>query len=164
MKAATAPPKSVGLVASSIASAITSPIGCSPEAFWPLGLSRAERMSAVMLPITLLASGAASFVYLSTIAWAAGSGVTFCVTISLVAVASVTCLDWWSMVRSIFVISRPNDDALVTSLPDMWHTYGWCVCALTITDTRGSSPWAIDWISGPLKFTHRLMSVYSFPV
>src|SRR3954470_15120994 len=120
-------------------------------------------MSAVMRPMTLLASGAESLVYLSRIACAAGSGVTFWVTILLLAVAVVTVLERSSMVRSMSVITRPNDAALVTSLPDILQMYGWCVCALTITLTRGSSPAAICCISGPLKFTQRLTSVYSSP-
>src|SRR6185369_8786609 len=87
MNAATAPPKSVGAVASSIASAITSPIGCSPAVFVPDGLSRPERMSAVMLPTTRFASGADSAAYLSRIALASASWGTFCLTMTLVAVA-----------------------------------------------------------------------------
>ena len=122
MNATSAPPKSVGVVASSIASAITSPIGCSPAAFAPLGLSRAERMSAVMLPITLFASGAASAVYLSTIACACGSLATSCVTIWFVALAVSIRSERRSMVRSMSLITRPNDAALVTSLPEIWHT------------------------------------------
>ena len=50
--------------------------------------------------------------------------------------------------------TRPKDDALVTSLPAMLQMYGAWVCALITTLTRGSSPWAIDVISGPLKLTH----------
>jgi low temperature requirement protein LtrA len=46
MNAATAPPKSVGFVASSIASAITSPIGCSPAAF------ELERLLALAIAFT----------------------------------------------------------------------------------------------------------------
>src|SRR5215211_1014660 len=156
MNAATAPPKSVGFVASSIASAITSPIGCSPATFWPLGLSRAERMSAVMLPMTRFASGAESAVYLSRIAWASLSCATSCVTILLVAVAVVIVFDLLSIVRSTSVTNRPNEAALVTSLPDILQTYGWWVWALMITLTRGSTPLAIDFISGPLKSTHLL--------
>ena len=50
-------------------------------------------MSAVTRPMTLLASGAESVVYLFTMACAAGSGVTSWVTIRLVAVASMTALE-----------------------------------------------------------------------
>ena len=57
------------------------------------------------------------------------------------------------------VIKRPNDDALVTSLPDIVQMYGACVCALTTTLTRGSRPFAIAWISAPPKFTHLFTSV-----
>ena len=127
MNAATAPPKSVGAVLSSIASAITSPIGCSPAPFWPLGLSRAERMSAVILPMILFASGAESVVYLSRIAWAAGSFATSCVTMWFVALAAVIFFDFESIVRSMSVTSRPKEAALVTSLPDIRQMYGWCV-------------------------------------
>src|SRR5919197_4886959 len=121
-------------------------------------------MSAVMLPITLLASGAESAVYLSRIALASGSWGTSCVTMWLVAMAWVTALDCWSIVRSMSVTTRPNDDALVTSLPASVQMYGWWVWALTMTLTRSSRPAAICSISGPLKFTQRLTSVYSLPV
>src|SRR3954465_4937940 len=117
-----------------------------------------------MRPMTLFASGAESAVYLFRIACAAGSGVTSWVTIRLVAVAAVTALERSSIVRSMSVIRRPNDAALVTSLPDILQMYGWCVWALTITLTRGSSPAAICCISGPLKFTQRFTSVYSSPL
>ncbi len=76
-------------------------------------------MSAVILPITLFASGAASVVYLSRIAFAAGSCATSWVTISLSAVAAVIRLLRWSIVSSTSVTTRPNDAALVTSLPDI---------------------------------------------
>ena len=73
MNAATALPKSLGLVASSIASAITSPIGCSPAAFCPFGVPRADRMSAVTPADDLVRQRVLeSVVYLSTIALVAG--------------------------------------------------------------------------------------------
>ena len=78
--------------------------------------------------------------------------------------AAVILFDWWSIVRSMSVTRRPNEAALVTSLPAIVQMYGWCVWALTITATRGSRPCAIDSISGPLKFTQRFTSVYSSPV
>ena len=55
------------------------------------------------------------------------------VTIRLMAVAAVTAFERWSIVRSMSVTRRPNEAALVTSLPDIVQTYGWCVWALTIT-------------------------------
>ena len=61
------------------------------------------------------------------------------------------------------VTRRPNEAALVTSFPDILQMYGWCVWALTMTLTRGSSPFAIASMSGPLKFTHLFTSVYSLP-
>ena len=128
------------MVASSIASAITSPIGCSPAAFWPLGVSRADRMSAVMLPMTRFASGAESVVYLSRIALAPASGVTSWLTIRFVAVAAVILFDRWSIVRSMSVTRRPKEAALVTSLPAIVQMYGWCVWALTITRRAGRCP------------------------
>src|SRR5215216_5583135 len=122
-------------------------------------------MSAVMLPMTRFASGAESVVYLSRIAWASLSCATSCVTILLVAVAAVTVFDLLSIVRSTLsivrstsVTRRPNEAALVTSLPDILQTYGWWVWALMITLTRGSTPLAIYSISGPLKLTHLLTS------
>ena len=162
MNAATAPPKSVGAVASSIASAITSPIGCSPAAFVPLGVSRPERMSAVTLPTTRFASGAESFVYLSRIAVSAGSFATSWVTMRFVAFASTICFDWWSIRRSMSVITRPNDDALVTQLAgDRADVRRVGVRADHDLRPAGSSPWAIDVTSGPLKLTHLLTSVYA---
>ena len=60
MNATTEPPKSSAFVAFSWASAMTSPIACSPEGeVNPFG-ARAERMVAVILPITRLAIGSDS--------------------------------------------------------------------------------------------------------
>ena len=81
-------------------------------------------MSAVILPITLLASGADSAVYFFRIAEASGSFATSWVTIRLTAVASVISSDLSSIVRSMSVTNRPKDDALVTSLPPMLQMYG----------------------------------------
>ena len=60
--------------------------------------------------------------------------------------------------------TRPNEAALVTSLPDIRQMYGWCVWAETMAPMRLSSPAAMASISGPLKFTHLSTSMYSLPV
>ena len=81
----------------------------------------------------------------------------------LSALAPVIFFDFESIVRSMSVTTRPNDAALVTSLPDIRQMYGWCVWADTMTLMRLSSPAAMSSIS-PLKFTHLSTSTYSFPV
>ena len=102
--------------------------------------------------------------YLSTIALAAGSWGTSCVTILLSALAPVIFFDLESIVRSMSVTTRPNEAALVTSLPDIRQMYGWCVWAETMAPMRLSSPAAMASMSGPLKFTHLSTSTYSLPV
>jgi hypothetical protein len=88
-------------------------------------VSRAERMSAVIVPTTRFASGAESVVYLSRIA---------CARVRrhvlrddrLLAVAAVTTFDGVDREVDV-VITRPNDAALVTSLPAMCRrTAGAC--------------------------------------
>ena len=96
--------------------------------------------------------------YLVRIAVSAGSFATSCVTMTFFASAETICFDWWSILRSMSVTRRPNDAALVTSLPPIWQMYGWCVCALITTLTRGSRPLAIAVTSLPLKLTHLLTS------
>ena len=86
------------------------------------------------------------------------SGVTFCVTMTFSAFALVITPAGLSS-RSMSVMTRPNEAALVTSLSSIVQTYGWCVWALITTFTRSSSPFAIGVISGPLKFTHLLTSM-----
>ena len=59
---------------------------------------------------------------------------------------------------SIDVISRPNDEALVTSLPAIVQMYGACVCALTTTSISGSRRLTMSTSSGPLKFSQAFTS------
>ena len=65
-------------------------------------------------------------------------------TITFRAVFDVTSFVWWSITRSMSVTRRPNDAALVTSLPSISFApaqmYCWCVWPLTITSTWSSSP------------------------
>ncbi len=87
MNAITAPPKSVGRrrlelrVGDHVADRLLDP----PRSARTV-MSRPERMSAVIVPITRFASGAESVVYLSRIAGSAGSFATSCVTMTFVAV------------------------------------------------------------------------------
>ncbi len=118
MNATTAPPKSVGEVEASWASAITSPSADSPAALFVLV------MSADCEPTTRLAMGPDRALYLLMIATWSGSLATSRVTMTLCAVALFTSFVWWSIRRSMSVISRPNEAALVTSLPLMWQMYG----------------------------------------
>lgn len=111
MNATTASPKSVGEVEASWASAITSPSADSPAALFVFV------MSADCDPTTRLAIGPESASYLLMIAVSAESFATSRVTITLCAVAlmmSFVCPEIW---RSMSVINRPNEDALVTSFP-----------------------------------------------
>ena len=119
-------------------------------------------MSAVTAPTILFAIGADAVRYRSTIAVSAASLATSCVTITLRAVTDLTSFDWWSITRSMSVMSRPKDDALVSNLPlpsKFGQMYGAWVWPLTITSTCGSRPWAIALISSPPKLTQRLTSV-----
>jgi hypothetical protein len=113
MNAIWAPPKSDSDVAASCASAITSPSGVSPDG------DSVRPMAAVIRPTTWFLIGSDSFEYLSMIAWTAGSGVTSRVTGTFAAFANSTSPERRLSVRSKSVIRRPNDDALVTSLPAM---------------------------------------------
>ena len=79
-------------------------------------------------------------------------------TIWFVAVAAVISFDWWSIVRSMSVIRRPNDAALVTSLPAMWQMYGWCVWALTMTVDARVEPVRDALHLGPVE-VHALVDV-----
>ena len=63
------------------------------------------------------------------------------------------------MVRSIDVISRPNDARDVTSRSLKRHMYGWCVWALTTRSTAGSSRLTTLSRSGPVKFSHLFTSM-----
>ena len=40
-----------------------------------------------------------------------------------------------------------------------WHTYGWCVWALTTRSTAGSSRLTMSSRSGPVKFSHLFTSM-----
>ena len=116
MNAITAPPKSVGAVASSWASAITSPSatrrrrsrrsGC--RAGRDVGGDRADdlvrdRRRQRPVPVDDRRQTPASFA-------------TSWVTITLSAPSPTsTSFVWWSITRSMSVTTRPNDDALVTS-------------------------------------------------
>ena len=118
MKATTASPKSVGEVDASCASAITSPSADSPAALFVFV------MSADCEPTTRLAIGPERASYLLMIAVSAASLATSRVTITLCAVALTMSFVCWSMRRSMSVISRPNEDALVTSFPLIRQMYG----------------------------------------
>src|SRR5690348_4714442 len=110
-------------------------------------------MSAVIEPTTRFAIGADRASYLLTIVVSAGSLATFVrVTMTLLAVAETTSFVWWSMRRSMSVIRRPNDAALVVRMPLKRQTYGWWVCALTTTSTCGSSASTIGLMS-PVKLS-----------
>ena len=113
MNATTDPPKSVGAVVASWASAMTSPSGCSPAG------DGVRVMSVVIEPTTRLAIGPASACYFCRILVSAGSLATSRVTMTLRAAASETSLVRWSSVSSMSVTRRPNDAALVTILPPM---------------------------------------------
>ena len=97
--------------------------------------------------------------YSVRIAVTPASFATVCVTTWFSAVASTILPARRSIVRSIDVISRPNDAAEVTSLPLKRHTYGWCVWALTTTSTAGSSRLTMSSRSGPVKFSHLFTSM-----
>ena len=94
MNATTEPPRFAGLVASSWASAITSPSADSPAAF------PARVIAAVVEPTTRLAIGADRALYLSTIFCCAGSAGTSRVTITLLACSLVMSLVRLLNVRS----------------------------------------------------------------
>src|ERR671923_1287968 len=153
MNATTAPPKSVGAVAASCASAITSPSAVSPDS--PGATSRV--ISDVIEPTTRLAIGAAIALYLSTIAASAGSLATSRVTSRFTALAASTSLELLSITRSMSVISRPKDEALVVRMPfrPRLQTYGWCVWADTTTSTSALRPSTIGAIA-PVKLSQRL--------
>src|SRR5215218_1920672 len=111
MNATTAAPLLAGLVDSSWASAITSPSADSPDG------AVARVMSAVIEPTTLFACAAERFLYLLIrVVWAASAATSF-VLIWLSADFDTTLPVVLSMPRLIFVIIRPNELALVTSLP-----------------------------------------------
>ena len=59
------------------------------------------------------------------------------------------------------MITRPKEAALVTSLPADLADVRLVGVGADHDLTRGSSPLAIDVISGPLKFTHLFTSVYA---
>ena len=79
-------------------------------------------------------------------------------TTLFVAVAETIVFVLRSIVMSIEVIRRPNDDADVTSRLLKLQMYGWCVWALTTTSTAGSSRLTMSSRSGPVKFSHLFTS------
>jgi hypothetical protein len=111
MKATTAPPLAAGFVASSWASAMTSPSADSPAV---VGV---RVMLAVIDPTTLLPSGADSVPYFETIAVSVASLGTSRVTTSFTARFDVIEPVALSTVSVMRVSIRPNELALVTSLP-----------------------------------------------
>ena len=149
MNAICAPPSSATAVAWSCASAIRSPSALS-ESRVVLRV-----IAAVTFPTGLLAIGADRPSHLAIVAVCVASGVTSRVTawFTLVTDARTTSFVLVLSFSSVSVITRPNDEALVThrGLPagsSITHVYGWCVWPVTTMSIFGDRPCAI-WTIGP---------------
>ena len=158
MNAATAPPKSAGCAASYIASAITSPIGCSPAALVPLTVPRAEWMSAVIRPNAVPDRVGDRLVALEDRGRAGvlrhGLGDDVVLGDDRVENA-VRAVDRQVDRRDCATERGRRGDQRLLKL----HTYGWWVCALTTRFTPGLSRLTMSRRSGPMKFSHLLTSM-----
>ena len=169
MNAILASPNPAGAVDASWASAITSPSVVSPVPFVSVRVR-----SAVILPITWLASGAAAATYWLTSVRIVGScllgsgwrmlflpvigsrvGLSALSTIEFVALAAMSRPLRSFTVSVMSVMIRPNDEALVIrrDVPPSVsvHRYSWWVWPETTTPIEGSRPAAIVSIGEPAR-------------